>query len=1217
MKKIRILNKSVISTILVLLIILGTLPITSAAGTQVNFPLIADDGATVSDANTLYVVEVSQDSSKMITATVVVYNRGTTATHVLGGIGFGLFFTDRVAPYQYDPTNLTDPHTYNASRMFLNQGLSYDQKDIFDKYCYVVNDEWRKAITTRLMQNNTGGRFIGAMTSTTVDANMIRIAPGGSAQIAKMFFMPVDGQETLNSSMFRFQYLREPQSWAILSTWIGNGSRLVVSNINDTYPGCTYVLSGATFKLHFAQQPPTGLAVDQVARTVTGYSSTTMEWSTDGTTYRSDVAPIVEDAGHDIYVRLRETAYTSDNPEYGDYKKYLASEPVILTANPNFYSCADDVSLTKTAANLTPHADGKARVGDTVEYTVIAKNDGNPLSTWANAVMTDTIPTGLTFTNVVRLNGTILLSNQYTFTGGVLTVPLGDIPGGGTQKTVTFQATVNDDAYGLKIINSVKVAGKDGNTNDDVIKETDDGGVNGDGGIDVADKSKEPAILPVTEGDNTINGTGEPGARVVVTLPDGTTLDATVAPDGTWSVDVTGKEPRAGDKIKAVQTEPGKDPSPEVETTVLGRPDVTEVKEKTSENKTRNDGTRRVGDTLIYKITVGNGGLPKSLWENVIIEDTLPTEVTYVDGSVKIDGVAVGAPVAAYSAGKLTVNLGNIPGGVTKEVTFEAIINDTAYGKVFVNTAIVDGKPVVEGPDDPPPVFGRTPKPDVDEVNDGDRFIEGDGIDGAMIEVTFPDGVTKVTGPVTGGRWRIPVPSGINLVEGNIIKVTQTKAPDDASEPVEAIVGGKKPVDPRLSKTTENLTSTDGKTRVGDRIKYTVTVSNYGSPKSYWTSAVLTDFIPDGLNLDVTTVKLDGQSPTYSSYSNTTKLLSVTIWFDDPGYRGIQGGTSAVITFECDVAPNAHGKHIKNSVSVNGYQNGGTTDADKVGKDADEDGGGYTIQEQSEVPEVFDITKGDREINGKGKPGAQIVVELPNGQKLPPVTVDNNGDWTVPLPNTAPDLVIGDVVTVVQIEPDKDPSDEVKKTVKDTTGRSLHGLVWPVVDRDWDMGQTFLDMHAVTVELRDSFLSPAVPGTVVKAVLTTDNIGEFTIPNVPFGDYVLVITRPGYLVRCMNISITANDPDTIELEPPASPADEKGVFRLWWGSCTGRLRIDSLDIMMVTELTDVSVYSPKYVAACDMNADGIINSFDVMMVVENADKTARQYAGAGNVDFNA
>src|SRR5262249_9393706 len=50
---------------------------------------------------------------------------------------------------------------------------------------------------------------------------------------------------------------------------------------------------------------------------------------------------------------------------------------------------------TKTVKNLT-RTDGSTRPGDTVEYTIVARNDGNDVA--EGVVLTDALPAGITYT---------------------------------------------------------------------------------------------------------------------------------------------------------------------------------------------------------------------------------------------------------------------------------------------------------------------------------------------------------------------------------------------------------------------------------------------------------------------------------------------------------------------------------------------------------------------------------------------------------------------------------------------------------------------------------------------------------------------------------------------------------------------------------------------------------------------------------------------------
>ena len=191
---------------------------------------------------------------------------------------------------------------------------------------------------------------------------------------------------------------------------------------------------------------------------------------------------------------------------------------------------------------------------------------------------------------------------------------------------------------------------------------------------------------------------------------------------------------------------------------------------------------------------------------------------------------------------------------------------------------------------------------------------------------------------------------------------------------------------------------------------------------------------------------------------------------------------------------------------------------------------------------------------------------------------------------------------------------------KDET-RTVHGYVWPMTVDDLGLGDPFLRLHDIVVELRTGYNTAATTELSTIAVLvpnsTTAGLGEFTIEDVPFGDYVLAIKRPGYLVRCMNITISDSDPDIIELAPPPTDPTDNGRFRLWWGDVDDNLVIDTDDIALVVEHINLSVhvFSALYNPAYDLDASGRIDTADTALIITNLDKHALMYAGAEDVDF--
>ncbi|MDR0491994.1 MAG: DUF11 domain-containing protein [Oscillospiraceae bacterium] len=1195
--------KTFIGLLLAVMMALTLLPMTAFADEKPSFPLMTYEGTDyVADVDTLYVAEVQQDpATQLITVSFKVFNGKTTSPLVIEGMGVALGFDSSVVPYEYDPAvGNTD---YNSAR-FYTGGLAPDNTALTRRYLNTPIAKFSTLGATLVSGNDTDGRFISAKVSSGLDPIPITVAPGTALTIANIYFMPSAFGGIVNINSFRFRNAFYNPLMLSAATWIGNGSRYMVSNRSFPSSTYTYVVSPTSFKMHYLQSPPTGLSANISGRVVNGYNTATMEWAYAAAgTYYNTTPPIVLDGDHSIYVRKPATTYSGSDEEYVNYKMYLASDPVKLDFPPRTEDAIPE--LTKTSTNKTTHTDGRVHVGDTLEYTVTAKNDGIPVfSIWADAVMVDTLPVDVTFADNVRLDGVALPASGYTISGRTLTVPLGNIFGG-NQRVVTFDVTVNADAYGATIQNSVTVNGKNGTGGPDANK----GPVTDGPGNSVVDRSAPPAINPMTHGQSVVTGTCVAGATVTVTFPNGSSGTAAVT-GTTWTINTPVMLER-DDIVKARQTELNKDPSIEVQETVSGRPDPVKVRAKASTDLDRSDGTRRVGDTLRYTITVSNTGDTRSLWENIPIEDTLPTQVTFVTGSVTINGASTSA--YTFAGGVLSLNIGDLAGGQTKVVAFDAKINDTAYGQTFRNTAKVDGVDVTEPDTNIPSVDPRSPAPTINTVNEGDRVITGtcETTGSPTVTVSFKGSTLTAAATVSGGTWTANVPVSINLIANDEVYAVQQIGIWDPSLPATAVVQGKMPAITSTVKTSANQTSTDDKTRVNDTILFTITVKNIGSVKSMWTNVVVIDDIPDGVTYVNGSVRLDGVTPTYSSFIG--RELRVTI-------GTIPGQVTHVVTFLATVDADAHNKFILNATTVEGKSNGD----DPADDDADDDTGGFTITGKSAKPTINDVYRDATAVTGTGVPNAEITVTLPDGTVLPAVTVPASGNWTVPIPGGKV-LNTGDQIKAVQKDNGMDPSDPEIVIVKDKTYRAVHGFVAPMVTNDRGLGQAFLDKHAITVELRTTFKTPAPASLTTKATLTgTGSLGEFTFNNVPFGEYVLYIKRPGYLARAMKVTISASTPDLFELVPPGPPAftypnpedNDNGVFRLWFGDVGGDNRVDNEDILWVLQAMRNGLHATHadYMPECDLDANGAVDNGDIMLILERWGCVSPMYAGAADVD---
>ena len=118
------------------------------------------------------------------------------------------------------------------------------------------------------------------------------------------------------------------------------------------------------------------------------------------------------------------------------------------------YSTGDALlSIEKTASVKD------AKVGEEITYTIKLSNDKKASSAWKSVVLTDRIPSGMTF-----IEGSVYVNNvaaTHTVKNGTLTVNLGDIAAGKTV-TVTFKAKINGDMYNQTIYNTAVAKGTNG-----------------------------------------------------------------------------------------------------------------------------------------------------------------------------------------------------------------------------------------------------------------------------------------------------------------------------------------------------------------------------------------------------------------------------------------------------------------------------------------------------------------------------------------------------------------------------------------------------------------------------------------------------------------------------------------------------------------------------------------------------------------------------------
>ena len=177
------------------------------------------------------------------------------------------------------------------------------------------------------------------------------------------------------------------------------------------------------------------------------------------------------------------------------------------------------------------------------------------------------------------------------------------------------------------------------------------------------------------------------------------------------------------------------------------------------------------------------------------------------------------------------------------------------------------------------------------------------------------------------------------------------------------------------------------------------------------------------------------------------------------------------------------------------------------------------------------------------------------------------------------------------------------------------------------IGTLFFTILLVITQLQVNWIV-AIPAIVIISLIlilvfspveakNKNGLGEFTIENVTAGNYVLVIKRPGYLRRCMNVTISINSPGTVELAPPNTDPTDDEIFKLWYGDADDSYKVDNDDLALVLEQMGLGITasSTLYKPGCDFDASGAADTDDIDLIFENWAKYISQYAGGENVDY--
>lgn len=392
----------------------------------------------------------------------------------------------------------------------------------------------------------------------------------------------------------------------------------------------------------------------------------------------------------------------------GDMGEVATTTFTATSQNDGSVSEGVDLAATVQAAQITGTlgvSSTSPAPGDVLTYTLTFSNSDNSNADVAyNTVVTlPTLPSGFSWGGTVTKDG-----SSITDPGAGGTISFSDLDPDATDHTVTFTVTVNsdaansaaftagvdidfddstDDAYPTKnvqastatvvktvsISSTINPASQSGDPGDQIVYKlvvTNDG--NGDDSVTLSLTSSSQSwgwTFYVDDGDDT----WEDG-----TDPAGTT-SGTLAKNGTktfWAVYTIPAGTADATEDVAVFTftaSDGSTTSDETGTTTVTAPVLTLDKEV--------DKTEAApGETLTYTIDVINSGSGEAT--NINVKDTVPTNCTYVSGSMKIGGTAKtdasdgdGATFVSATS-TLTFSMSSLSGGATVQVQFQVTIDN-------------------------------------------------------------------------------------------------------------------------------------------------------------------------------------------------------------------------------------------------------------------------------------------------------------------------------------------------------------------------------------------------------------------------------------------------------------------------------------------------------------------------------------------------------------
>ncbi|MCC4044144.1 Ig-like domain-containing protein [Enterococcus gallinarum] len=605
-------------------------------------------------------------------------------------------------------------------------------------------------------------------------------------------------------------------------------------------------------------------------------------------------------------------------------------------------------------------------------------------------------------------------------------------------------------------------------------------------------QTETPSIDPVNAGDQTISGTAEPNANVVVTVSGEEPVTVVADDQGDWTANV--QEVSEGETVTVVATAGDKEPSTPVSVIVSGisvsaptasitgnQRDGYPVAGRTTANAdieitnaqgevvgsgtADGDGNYRIviapdqvtpeENLNVAAIVTAGGQEYRSANTPVTVPAASQTEIPTIDtiaaGDTAINGTAEpGASVTVAVDGEEPVTVvANDQGDWTANVP------EVSEGETVTVVAAADGKE----PSIPVSVTvnGLT-------VNAPTASISGNTLDGypvtgksvadAAIEITNAQGEIVGSGTADGnGNYRIVIaPDRVSPEEDlNVAAVVTAGGKDYRSGNTPIIVPATvltetPTVDPvRAGDTVVNGTAEPGAT-------VTVNVSGEGpvtvnaNEEGNWTANVPELSEGDTVTVVATADDKDPSAPVTVSVSGLT-VATPTASISGNETDGYPVVGTAVANAAIEIT-NAQGEIVGSGTTdddgnyrieiapdqVTPEENLNVTAVVSAGgKDYRSASATVVVpadnrENQTETPTIELVTAGDTAISGTAEPDATVTVTV-NGEDPVSVVADSQGNWTADVP----EISEGDTVTVVAEVAGKDPSIPISVTANGLT----------------------------------------------------------------------------------------------------------------------------------------------------------------------------------------